>query len=297
MKNELLYDITETKTDKSNYTLSLLQMCSLNRILENKKILQIKNVLDKEFTETANQYVKRCSSSVSRNIAENIYLSVLFQCDSFLLSLNSDEKAIQALCSLPMEHIISEGRLLILKATDETRKIFKNAYNYRLNIPVYEYQFVMEKAIDEFYSKYSARFNACDVCTSIDYPLLNFSPYAMQEKGIFFMKKYYTSLLYENKFCSLFSENEIINLLESYGKIYHCSYTDLLFNICEIVFNNYLVYNFLYVNQHKLLISSYDIEKTYEKFRGLKPEGIGQNAEIFYCMIILLKMITLYHNI
>ncbi|NLZ47093.1 MAG: hypothetical protein GX896_10430 [Clostridiales bacterium] len=226
--------------NKSNYTLSLLSNCFSYGLISEKKQSEILNSLKTEFLEIARQYTKGESSTITKERGEILYESVLYSCDVYLLSLGGVDKALMALKSLPTGHIIVQGKKLVQKYYYQSREIYEKAFDNILDINIHEYMLEMNKSFHEFYKNYSARFDAKNICTSIDYPLLNQFAYEMESTGVCYIKDYYTALMLENQFCSLFSLNDIKETLNNYGKIYHCNYTSLLINICQVVLNNFL---------------------------------------------------------
>lgn len=231
----------ENEINVQNYTLDILSRCSASGIIPDKKLAEIRCGLNKEFTETAEQFTKRASSSVSRKKAELLYSSVLYRSDVCLLSLKSVDRAVEVLKTMPVEMILKEGQQLILSIHEENIHIFKEARKHRLNVPCHEYNEAMGKAFDDYFKNYSARFDARNCCNSIDYPLLNIPAYEIKLQGVMFMHEYYTGLMLENKFCKLFDEGEVNHLLECYGRTYGCNYGELLFNISEVLLNNIFV--------------------------------------------------------
>lgn len=226
------------ETDVQNYTLDILSRCSAGGIIPEKKLDEIRCGLNKEFTETARQFTRRESNSISRKRAEILYSSVLYRSDVYLLSLKSADRAIDKLKTLPIETILKKGQELILSIHEENLHIFNEATKNKLNLHSHEYNMAMGKAFDDYYRHYSARFDARNCCNSIDYPLLNIPAYGIKLQGAMFMYEYYSGLLLENKFCRLFDESELKFLLECYGRTYGCNFTELLFNISEVVANN-----------------------------------------------------------
>ncbi len=256
----------QKEIDKDNYTLSLLEYCIINNIIDMTKQTKIKNVLDNEFIEMANQFTMRASSTISKKQAELIYNSILYQSDVCLLSLNDDENAVRALLNEDITEILNHGKQLIFRYTEECRTIFKLAYKNKLNIQIYEYNFIMDKAFDEFNMNYSARFDAENICTSIDYPLMNKQAYALKSKGVVFIKEYYTAIMYENIFCSYFNMSDIIEVLNGFGAVYNCHYSELLFNIAEVILKNSLASMLLGKKYNEIKLTSIDIKELYDKY-------------------------------
>jgi|GEM_PF-468839 len=265
---------SESDTDIQNYTASLLRLCSVNGLIPEKRQLEIRSELDSTFSETAEQYTKAESSTIPLKIAEQLYSSVLYQCDVYLLSLKSLSKAVEALLNISVKTIISSGRILILQMIEDSKAVFRKAYEKRLALPACEYRYAMDKAFDDFLRNYSARFDARNICTSIDYPLLNTAAYDMKSQGVMFILEYYTGIMLENEFCSYFSEKDIADTLVQYGKIYRCKYTDLLFNIAEVLLDNMLTAVLLNKPMFTLSISDKDIDKLYLQYGNYSENDI-----------------------
>ncbi len=228
--------------DRSNYTASLLAICSAQGLISQGHIRKILDELFEEFAEIASQYTFRESSSLRRELAEQLYSSVLYRSDVYLLSLGSDKKAVQVLTVVPMKRILELGRELVLKIHDGNRAIFKRAYKSRLDIAVPEYRHVMLKAFDRYYQRYSGRFNARSICTNIDYPLMGGTACAIELEGVMFIREYYSRLALENEFCRMFDIDDIKKLLsEKYGGGFGLIGVNICETVCRRVFDNILL--------------------------------------------------------
>ncbi len=228
--------------DRSNYTASLMAICSAQGLISQEHIRKILDELFEEFAEIASQYTFRESSSLRRELAEQLYSSVLYRSDVYLLSLGSDKKAAQVLTVVPMKRILELGRELVLKIHEGNRAIFKRAYKSRLDIAVPEYRHVMLRAFDIYYQRYSGRFNARSVCTDIDYPLLRGSAGAIELEGVMFIREYYSRLALENEFCRMFDIEDIKKLLsDKYGGGFGLIGVNICEEVCRRVFDNILL--------------------------------------------------------
>ena len=232
------FPFSEAEVDKENMTRSLLQLLSHHHCISESYQNQVKTDLNCFFLELAGQYTRRASSSLSMKAAENIYVSVLFQADVYLESFDDVAQAAQVLCCMPIKEVLMNGQMLILQYYEEVQQIFKQVYKTKLPVPLQEYRYAIDKSFDDFLRNYDARFDAADIACSIDYPLLygNWMP----QKGILYIKAYYTALMHENEFCHYLKMDELFWALEGYGRKYRCRYTDLLFNIAEVMLNNLL---------------------------------------------------------
>lgn len=227
---------------RSNYAASLMAICSAQGLISAERSRKILGELFEEFAEIASQYTFRESSSLRRELAEQLYSSVLYRADVWLLSLGSDRKAVQALNSVPMKQILELGRDELLRIHEGNRAVFKRAYKARLDIAIPEYRHVMFVAFDKYYQRYSARFNARSICTDIDYPLLGRPAYAIEVEGAMFIREYYSCLALENEFCGMFGIGDIRRLLkDEYGGGFGLIWVNICEAICRRVFDNILL--------------------------------------------------------
>ena len=228
--------------DRSNYATSLMAICSAQGIISAEQSRKILNELFEDFAEIAAQYTFRESSSLRRELAEQLYSSVLYRADVYLLSLGSDMRAVEALTTIPMKRILELGRDMLLRIHEGNRAVFKRAYKSRLDIGIPEYRHVMLTAFDRYYQRYSARFNARSICAHIDYPLLGRSVQAIEVEGAMFIREYYSCLALENEFCGMFGIEDIKRLLlEKYGGGFGLIGVNICEAVCLRVFDNILL--------------------------------------------------------
>lgn len=230
----------EKDIDKSSFTASLLANCSANGLLTPEKEADIKNAITALFLESLEEFTSRASGSVSMKYAESIYESVLYRADVYFSHTKSLEEAVQKLIECDFREILAEGSRLLLRDLSQTADYYEKAASCALRVSAPEYNYAVNEAFREFSQHYSARFFAKSTVTQIDYPLLYGPAYAIPETGVLFMKRYYRSLMLENRFCALFPSRELHELFLRYGELCHAHYGDLLFNFCELVCNQFL---------------------------------------------------------
>ena len=120
---------------------------------------------------------------------------------------------------------------------------------------------------------YNYRFFAHQVNCSIDYQLSNALPENLQ--GIEYINEYLKRLLFENKFCSNFKKEDIIEVLKSY-----CSnYEELLINIFEPVLTNAIGLTLLNKDIYDLEISNIQAKVLLENFRGNNSDDLKAKIE------------------
>lgn len=291
MNNELIEQLpfSEKDVDIENITASLLALSALHNILTDTFLSNLRCQFDKIFIENATQFTKSESSTIPIQRAEILYESILYHSDVYLLSLGSILEALKALSSMEISKIVENGKTLILQYYNDAQVCFKKAFKNRLDIPVIEYQNVHFKAFDEFFSGYNGRFNAQNEIATIDYPLLYKNQ--IKAKGVLYIKAYYACLMLENEFCKLFSSEDILWLIESYGTIYGCDCREILFNVSEIVLVNMLVGGILEKAIYTLRLTTDDIRQLKNKLSPLSSEDITNLA-----MAVLTKCLNKQKN-
>lgn len=101
---------------------------------------------------------------------------------------------------------------------------------------------------------------------SIDYPL-TFDD--MRVQGVFYIKNYLEHLKTETEFCKFFDDEDIIKVLNGYGKIYGTDYKIELINIFEIVMNNCIFSVLSGESAKHIIISKYQFSILEKKLSNL----------------------------
>ena len=269
MMNEIVTKLPfgEEDIDKSSFTASLLALCSANGLLTAEKEADIKSAITALFLESLEEFTLRASGSVSMKYAESIYESVLYRADVYFDRVKSAQEAVQKLIKSDFREILAEGSRFLLEDLSRTAGYYEKAASCALRVSAHEYNFAVNEAFREFSQRYSARFFARSTVTQIDYPLLYGPAYAIPETGVLFMKRYYRSLMLENRFCSLFPGRELHGLFLRYGELCNAHYGDLLFNFCELVCNQFLARALLGKTELGVRLSEKDIEELVARFR------------------------------
>ena len=203
---------------------------------------------------------------------------MLYRSDVYLLSLRSLEKAASALVNMSMSGILKQGSAEILRLFEESMKIFRTAYNTRINADNHEYRYVTEKAYDEFRRNYSAQFDGAGCPCNIDYPLLGQNSCDSKLKGVMFICDYYRCICLENKLCRLFSEADIIRLLEAHAHDRHDDYRQMYLNIAEVIADN-LLGRAIISKPLALKLTENDVQDIESRCKGLTADSITSLLE------------------
>ncbi|MCT4542998.1 MAG: DUF6179 domain-containing protein [Vallitalea sp.] len=176
------------------------------------------------------------SSSVKIETAENLLLSVHYCIDAYLDSIEYND-AIEMIEKLGLNEIYKRGKDEIKNCLETCKLLYENVKNNMFNIELQAYNDTIN-SISDFFIHYNYLFAAHDTMgCSIDYPL---SLDEMKLQGVYYIKEYLEKLTLETEFCTNFEIEDIIELLENYGAVYKLDYRELLINIFEIVYNNYI---------------------------------------------------------
>lgn len=127
------------------------------------------------------------------------------------------------------------------------------------------YRETFERSLPDFFSTYNPKFDAHNIVTTIDYPLL-FDP--MDTSGILYINKYLNKFRVENDFCKQFHVFEINDLVRNFYSKYHCRANDGYFNLFELVFKNYYTSFFIKDKKPGLILTQddcVDIAKRWDK--------------------------------
>lgn len=253
------------------FTLSLikagLRACCISKAEVEAFQLQIMDLLK----DLILRYTKGESTSVTADTAENILNSVFYSIDAGLQSLNDTDAALGIVKNGNIRSIYEKGLSLVTACFKESKELYMKLRKTRLKVGLEAYDLTIDEGLAIFFDKYGPVFEAHHTMASIDYPLL-FDD--MSLKGVFYIKGYIETLLLENRFCRLFSNEEIRKLLAAYGRIYKIDYTKTLTNIFELVLNAAFFSVLSEKNGITLAMSDVKYQVLMGKFNSINPLGL-----------------------
>ncbi len=227
--------INQARLIRNQYTISILNEGLSAGILNEKAVFDIQQELMSILKDLLRRYTQGKSSSVTSETAVSILTSVLYAVDAYLLHFNDPEKAVDVLKKGNVKTAYEQGVNLIRHCFAETKQLYKEISNTKLDVAVEAYNLTIDESIPVFLEKYGIIFDAHNTMASIDYPLAIDD---MSVQGVYYLRQYLTHLKMENQFCLLFNKNDFQQLLVNYGRICGFDYRIELFNIFELVLNN-----------------------------------------------------------
>jgi hypothetical protein len=217
--------------------LSLVSEGQRSGLLDQREAVRIQYELLELLQELIGRYTQGESSSVSVDTAERLLASAVYALDAHLKSLKAPGEAITALKSADIRTLHAQGVERIRQVLEEVRRLYLEVRKNRLDVPVDAYNATIDEALPAFLKKYDILFDAHNTMASIDYPL---AVDDMRLQGVFYIKQYLERLHIEDQFCRQWERDELILLLENYGRVCRFDYRIELFNIFELVFHHAL---------------------------------------------------------
>lgn len=222
-----------------DYTMQLMQFASDTGRIGDVRAKAMVQMIAQEAQKRARDYTAGRSTTVSRKQAEAFYASVFFQLDAALLSMDNDEMALDALCTLPLSVLMEAGEQKIHALYAEAKEDFRAAY--KLTEPVQTSFFHdLLQGFAQFITTYDARFHAKDAREYVEfcYPLL--SGRMPDEDGLIAVHAYYRALRREGEFLSRFAPDAVYGLMTRYAARFRTSPDMIAENIAELVLRQWL---------------------------------------------------------
>lgn len=249
--------INQARLLQNQYTLSILNEGLRVGLLNSEEVQGTQRQLMSILESLIRRYTQGESSSVTSETAVSILTSILYAVDAYLYHLDDPDKAIDVLKKGNIASAYEQGVDLIRHCLEETKQLYKELNNNKLDIAVEAYNITIDESIPVFLKKYGIIFDAHNTMASIDYPLAIDD---MSIQSVYYLRQYLTHLKMETQFCLLFDKDDLQHLLVNYGRICGFDYRIELFNIFELVFNN-AVFSTLsggHANQIKISINQYE---------------------------------------
>jgi hypothetical protein len=263
--------ITKEMLDQNQYMVSLINTGARNGLLDSNLLGSTPIELMEIFKEVMRMYTKGESSTLKAETAEGLMKSIVYSLDLFLMKYPNPEDAIAHLKSCNINTLYKEAMDYIKDYFEKTKQLYKTIEGKRLSIPNVVYTDSFTAAIPNFFADYNVIFSAQETSCDIDYPLtLDIS----SARGITYIRKYLEVFELENEFCLKFDDQNIITLLQTYGKSNGLDYKQSPINLFELVFQNAVFSAMLEKSYNNLLLSTIEFEIIEEKLRELNKSEI-----------------------
>ena len=226
---EVISKIKREKLDERNYFKTLIEAAYEEQMITEDDILNLQMQILQLLEEIIYKYNGLDSSSIRKEIMEDISNSNIYTINIYLKSFRNPDEAIKSIKEQGLKIVYHEGRKKIDRMLNIIRLMYIKVKQNKLNIENDTYNDTIIGGIQGFLKIYNPDFKAQDMKITADYPLYN--NLIGKLDGIEFIKEYLSSIYLENLFCKKFSEEKIKYLLYGYSH----DYKDLIINIFEIV--------------------------------------------------------------
>ena len=257
---EAISKIKREKLDERNYFKTLIEAAYEEQMITEADILNLQMQILQLLDEIVYKYNGVDSSSIRKEIMEDISNSNIYSISIYLKSFRNPDEAIKSIKEQGLEIAYQEGRKKIDRMLNIIRLMYIKVKQNKLNIENDTYNDTIMGGIQGFLKIYDPDFKAQDMKITADYPLYN--NLIGKLDGVEFIKEYLSSLYLENLFCKKFSEEKINYLLYGYSH----DYKELIINIFEIVLLEVIACKLVKRDIQDLSISIAELNEIYLMF-------------------------------
>lgn len=258
---DIISIIKRENLDERNYFKSLIENAYNNQMLTDDDMINLQAQLLQLLDERIYRYNGNDSSSIRKEIMEDISNSNIYTISIYLKTFRNPDEAIKNIKKQGLMIAYQEGRKKIDKMLNIIRIMHIKVKQNKLNIQNDTYNDTLIGGIQGFLKIYDPDFKAQDMKITADYPLYN--NLIGKLDGVEFIKEYLNSIYLENTFCKKFSEEKIKYLLYGYSH----DYKELIINIFEIVLLEVIACKLVKRNIQDLTISTSELNEIYELFK------------------------------
>ena len=261
------FPIREEDLDQRAYFSSLLESSARVGLISEKGIMAIRSGLWELLREQAK---KRCggkSSSLPKELAEELLESIAFVIGVKLKAFLTLDEAVSALMAVSVKELFDDGMEIVrMKMANSKRlqnKILKNLFN----TPNVYYKATVADGINGFFKLYKPQFEAQNIHITADYPIFLERP---ELDGVEFIERYLRYIDAENAFLTLFDPLSVHRLMCAVKS----DYADIPINFFEPVFMTAAGCVILGKNPSELSLSPTEAERLGKMFCGAAREEI-----------------------
>lgn len=268
--------IKRENLDEKSYLKTLIEEAYKSQMINNEDIKNMQIQIFELLDERVYKYNGTESSSIRKEIMEQINTSNYYTISLYLKTFKSPDDAVNMLKTKGLKEAYYSG----IKRIDRLLNIIKVMYikvkQNKLKTKNTTYNNTILGGIQGFLKIYDPDFNAQDMKITADYPLYN--NLIGKQEGVEFINKYVNSLYIENQFCNLFPSENIEHLLNGYSP----EYEDLVINIFEIVLLEAIACKLVGRDIKDLELNECEFRQICDMFNGKSKVEIQAHIENAY---------------
>ena len=219
----------------SDYFRTLSSEGKRQSFLTDKKLVEIKKQIGGILSELIAQYTGYESTSVMKETANDIFVSLLYCLDMALFTFESHEDALEYIVENDVKTVYQKGKKVIKQCVFECVSLLVKAKGNRINYPHTRYNKMLDGEILSYLKRYDSIYFAHGTSRYLSYDSVNGCG---GYRGILHLKKYLENIIFENGFVNGFGEEVIQNLIYGYCENNDIAYNEIVSNIYSIVLMN-----------------------------------------------------------
>lgn len=219
----------------SDYFRTLSSEGKRQSFLTEKKFVEIKKQIGEILSELIAEYTGYESTSVMKETANDIFVSLLYCLDMALFTFESHEDALDYIIENDVKTVYQKGQKVIKQYVFECVSLLVKAKGGRINYPHTRYNKMLDGEILAYLKRYDSKYFAHGTSRYFSYDSVNGCG---GYRGILHLKKYLENIIFENSFVNGFGEEIIQNLIYGYCEKNDVAYNEIGCNIYSIVLMN-----------------------------------------------------------
>ena len=229
--NSLNYDYINF----SDYFRTLSAEGRRQTFIKDKKFGETKAQISEILSDLISAYTGYESTSVMKETANDIFVSLLYCLDMALFSCSSHEDALEYIIDNDVFAVYKKGQSVIKQCVFECVSLLVKAKRTRINYPDRNYNSIFDGEIISYLKKYESKYFAHGTKRVFSYNSVNGCG---GYRGILHLKKYLENIIFENSFVNSFGEENVQNLCYGYCENNGREYNDIGINIYSLILMN-----------------------------------------------------------
>lgn len=161
MNNLVSYSaLDSSRIERKNYSTSLTSEAYRVGLISDDDLDVLKSRSMEALAEVIGYFTKNESSSIKTDTAKNLAKSLLYNVDTYLLSLGDHEEALKVLLDRKMGELYGKGFLINKKHYEDARQLYAKVRFTRLRDADEEYNKTLDQYFKYYLTKYDPKFTA-----------------------------------------------------------------------------------------------------------------------------------------
>ena len=174
----------------------------------------------------ADRYMEGRSSSIPKETAEQLMISILYVIGMEIRSEDNGYNALHKLMSWDVDCLFASGLCVIEKKLKKVQHLQRSILKNLVISKNSYYRSTIEDGVNAFFDLYSPQYGAHLIHITADYPLMAQRPSC---QGVLFMEQYLTAIQIENSFLVSVDEEDLHHIMLSVSE----HYEKIPVNLCQ----------------------------------------------------------------